>query len=46
MSGYEKSPDYGGPQPGRFFYLWMVLFYAGLIAVPIGLFLLSRIWQG
>ena len=31
MTGYEKSPDYGGPEPHR----WEALWAAGILGVAI-----------
>jgi hypothetical protein len=39
MKGYDKSPDYGGPEPPKWFWALALLF---LIGLPIGLVLLAR----
>ena len=34
MTGYDKSPDYGGPQPGRWtLAIWLIAVVAGAATV-------------
>jgi KTSC domain len=39
MTGYEKSPDYGSPEPGKYWWVWAILLivaiWAGTFAIKV-----------
>lgn len=39
MKGYDKSPDYGGPEPPKWFWALVLVLLVGL---PLSLALLAR----